>query len=381
MKRKLGLGLAGTMLAILLSVFCGPYWIALEGVFVDWRSKFREPPRLSEKIKTFEVNGENFSAFKLIIAEIIKQGAKTISIYVSDDEFRKNLEWIKKIPKSKTVVSFDGRIINQLVSSIHDSDSLGKESGFNQVSSFVSFLSLREKTSLAKLLTFEKNYFTHSNAYVDVFGKFRKIPLWLEFEKRLIPAFAMNSWIRYLEIENPEIKLLSSRVELTDELSKISIPTDMNSMAMVEMPEEFEESIIKLKEDRNLFVETISKVDVKDKLVFVGFFTSEKRMEEKSLFRVQIGLANSFVKGSFLKEAHKSTVHSLSLILSVLVLILCQSGKGKMSGRGIAVLISSYLIINIVFFNAGLILPILSPILAMIFSVLADRRFNSEEAI
>ncbi len=381
MKRKLGLGLAGTIVAILLSAVFKPYWFALEGSFIDWRFKLKEPSTLSEKIKVFEVGGNLSSSYQAIIKELIRQDAKTISIYISENEFRENLDWLKEVPKSKLVVSVGGRTSERFDVSTHNSDSLGKANGIVQVSSLVNFLSLDKKNTLANLSTLEKKYFAHSNAYIDVFGKLRKIPLWLEYEERLIPAFAMQSWFHYLKVERPEIKLLSSRVELKDKMIEISIPTDMDSMTMFEVPNNLEENTVQVKQNRKSVIETIAKAEVKDKLVFICLFSSDKELEGKKLFKFQIALTNSLLKESFLKEAHKSTVHSLSLILSVLAVIFCSSGKGVKRYLGIIFLTSFYLIISGVFFNASLILPILSPILAMILSVLADRSLTSREAI
>lgn len=380
MKRKLGVGLAGTILAILLSVVLGSYWIALEGVFLDWRLKLKKPIQLSKKIKVFEVNEQNQSTCKAIIEELFKQGAKTISIYTSEDELRKNLEWIQEIPKSKTVMSAGGQTIKRLLYS-DDSYSLGMKTGFIKVSSLVDFLSMGAKKTLVESPTFEQMYFTHSNVHVDHFGKYRKIPLWVESEKRLIPSFALNSWFHYLDIENPKIKLLSSRVEIKDELVELAVPTDLNGMAMIEAPEDFELSIIQLGNNKRPVVETVSEADVKNKLASVGFFASDNELNEKSLFRVQVGLLNSLLEKSFLKEAHKSTVHSLSLILSILAIIFCRKNKGMVNGLSLAILISSYLVINIMFFRMGLILPVLSPVFAMVFSVLADRMFSSNKMI
>jgi hypothetical protein len=381
MKRKLGLAFAGTMVAILLSAIFQPYWLALEGSFIDWRFKLKEPSKFSEKIKVFEIYGNLFSSYGLIIKELIKQDAKTISIFIPENDFKENLDWLKEFPKSKLVVSVGGRIIERLDESIHDSDSLGKANGIVEVSSLVNFLSLGKKNTLANFSVFEKEVFSHSSAYKDSFGKLRKIPLWLESGQQLIPAFALRSWFHYLKVKDPEIKILSSRMKLKDKSVEISIPTDMNNMTMVEMPKAFEENIVQLKGNSESVVETISNADVKDKLVFVGFFTSDKELKDKNPFRFQIALANSFLKESFLKEAHKSTVHSLSLALSILAVMFFGLGRGMKKYLGIVFLTSFYLIINLMLFNSSLILPILSPILAMTFSILADRSLSPEEVI
>jgi hypothetical protein len=381
MKRKLGLGLAGTMVAILLSVIFQPYWFALEGRFIDWRFKLKEPSKFSGKIKAFEVDGNLSLSYETIIKELIKQDAKTISIYIPENELKENLGWLKETPKSKLVLSVGGRRIGRLAESIHDSYSLGKASGIVEVSSLVNFLSLGKINRLASLPVFEKKIYSHSSAYMDAFGKLRKIPLWLESEQQLIPAFAIRSWFHYLKVENPEIKILSSRMKLKHKLVEISIPTDMNSMAMVEIPKAFGETIIQIKGNLESGVEIISNADVKNKLVFVGFFPSNRDLEDKNLFRFQIALANSFLKKSFLKEAHKSTVHSLSLVLSILAVVFFGFGKRIKRCLGIIFLTSFYLIMNVVLFNSSLILPILSPILAMMLSVLAERSLKPEEAI
>jgi len=381
MKRKLLLGLAGTMVAILMSAIFQPYWLALEGIFIDWRFKLKEPSKFSEKIKVFEIDRSLFLSYESIVNELIKQDAKTISIYIPENKFKESFDWLKKIPMSKLIVSVGGQTIERLDESMHDSESLGKANGIVEVSSLVNFLSLGKKYIPANVPTFEKEIFSHANAYMDIFGKLRKIPLWLESEQKLIPAFAMRSWFHYLKVNNPEIKLLSSRMKLKDKSMERSIPTDMNSMAMVEMPKALEETIIQLKEKSESVVEAISNANVKDRLVFVGFFSSDRELEDKNLFRFQLALANSFLKESFLKEAHKSTVHSLSLVLSVLTVILFGWGKGVKRYLGLVFLTLFYLIINIIFFNSSLILPILSPILAMTFSVLASRSLKLEETI
>jgi hypothetical protein len=381
MKRKLGLALTGTMVAILLSAIFQPYWLALEGSFIDWRYKLKESAKFSEKIKVFEIDGNLFLSYGSLIKELIKQDAKTISIYIPENKYKENLDWLKKVPKSKLVVSVGGRVIERLEESIHDSGSLGKVNGIVEVSSLVNFLSIGKKNTLEKFPVFEKEIFSHSNAYMDTFGKLRKIPLWLESGEQLIPAFAMRSWFHYLEIKDPEIKILSSRMKLKDKSVEVSIPTDMNNMAMVEIPKAFEENIFQLKENSESVVEIISNADVKGKLVFVGFFSSDKELKDKKSFRFQIALANSFLKESFLKEAHKSTVHSLSLVLSILAVVFFGLGRGMKRYLGIILLTSFYLLINLMLFSSSLILPILSPILAMTFSVLAERSLSPEEVI
>jgi hypothetical protein len=381
MKRKLGLALAGTMVAILLSAIFQPYWFALEGSFIDWRFKLKEPSKFSEKIKIFEIDENLFLSYSSIIKELIKKDAKTISIYIPENEFKGNLDWLKEIPKSKLVVSVGGRIIERLDESTHDSDSLGKSNGIVEVSSLVNFLSLGKKNTLANFPVFEKEVISHSSAYMDTFGKFRKIPLWLESGQKLIPAFAMQSWFHYLKVKDPEIKILSSRMKLKAKSVEVSVPTDMNGMAMVEMPKAFGETIVQLKGNSKSVVETISSSDVKDKLVFVGFFSSGRELNDKDPFRFQMALANSFFKKSFLKEAHKSTVHSLSLVLSILAVMFFGLGRGIKRYFGIFFLTLFYLIINVALFNSSLILPILSPILAMMLSVLAERSLRPEEVI
>jgi hypothetical protein len=384
MKRKFVVGLGGTIVAILLSAVFGPYWFALEGVLTDWRFKLKEPPQLSKKIKIFKIDVKSFQRkndqkkivfYDSLVKELINQGARTVSISISEDGYGNNLEWLKKNPKIRVVLSIRQPTFNRLNEMEGDRDSLGKASGFVQVSSFVNFLSLGQKSMLVKGITLEKDHLTHSRVYADVFGKVRKIPLWVESGKKLIPAFAMESWLSHLNVENPEIKILSSRVELNDEVVKASIPTDMNVMTLIEVPKGFEETILQAKEDQKSISEIVSKVGVKDNLVFVSFYASDKVLEERDSFISQVALTNSLLQESFLKEAHKSTVHSLSLLLSFLAVVFVSSSKGKKKYLGIVFLTSSYLLINILFFNRGLILPILLPVMAMMLSALAEGRF------
>ena len=114
--------------------------------------------------------------------------------------------------------------------------------------------------------------------------------------------------------------------------------------------------------------------------MYFGFFDSNKGSEYRKLFGFHIALASSLIKEFFLKEAHKSTVHSLSLVLSILAVIFCGLSEGINRYLGIIFLTSSYLVINILLFNAGLIFPILSPIVAIIFGVLLEKKFCNKTA-
>ena len=173
-------------------------------------------------------------------------------------------------------------------------------------------------------------------------------------------------------------EISSSRVKLKGESLSLSIPTDQNVMGMVEalqkMDMHLQSDLLKLNED-------ISRTDVRNKLVFVGIFNSETREEEKIAFKYQIALANSLMQESFLKEAHKSTVHSLSLALGILVAVLVNPKKRAKSYVVLVFLVAAYLIANIMCFNSDLILPLLSPISAMALSAIGVGRFYSEKAI
>ncbi|GEM_PF-5178321 len=388
MKRKFGVGLGGTIVAILLSAVLGPYWFALEGVLTDWRFKLKEPPKLSKKIKIFKIDVKSFQRnneqkkivlYDSIVKELINQGARTVSLFISENEYRDNMEWLKKNPNTRVVVGIREPKFNQLNEMKGDEDSLGKASGFVQVSPFVNFLSLDQKSILVNEITLEKDHLTHSRVYADVFGKFRKIPLWIESGKKLIPALALQSWLSHLNVEKPEIKILSSRVELNGGVVNVSIPTDMNVMTLIEIPKGFDETILQAKEDEKSIADFVSKADVKDKLVFVVADASDSKFEENDLLKSQIALTNSLLQGSFLKEAHKSTVHSISLFLSFLAVVFVSSSNSEKKFLGIVFLTFSYLLINIIFFRKGLILPILLPMLTIILSVLIERRLNSEK--
>jgi hypothetical protein len=383
MKQKIWLGVAGAMTAILLSSIFVPYWFAIEGVFTDIRLKLKSPATLSQKIKVFSVvqnkikeegNSKKPFEYKSLYKKLIKQGAKAVAVYDTDDISKIEMEWLQESSPLKLVRSMEGTLEGEWIKTDLDNIALGEKNGFTKISSWVYFLSKK----IIEWPVSITEYSAHANVYSDVFGAPRKIPLWLESNEKLVPAFGFQAWKQYLAPNVLEIEVLSSRVKLKGKSLNLSIPTDQNVMGVVEALQKID---MRLQSNLLKLNEAISKTDVIDKLVLVGVFNSETREEEKIAFNYQIALANSLVQGSFLKEAHKSTVHSLSLVLGLLAAALVNLKNRAKSYIVMVFQIATYLVINILCFNAGLILPTLTPILSIVLSVIAVGKFHPEQAI
>ncbi|MFH1621836.1 MAG: CHASE2 domain-containing protein [Candidatus Omnitrophota bacterium] len=187
------------------------------------------------------------------------------------------------------------------------------------------------KISGEPLFKDSSNFAGHINTFVDSDGKIRRIPLFIEYNSRLIPQLALNTACKYLGLNIEKVSFRKREVIIND---KINIPVSFENALLINFPSDWKSSFTHLsyfeilKSYKDFKEGKSPKIDLnilKDKVCIIGLTasgTSDVRAipleSSYPLVGVQASVFNSIIQSKFIKEIPPI----FSAIISLLVFFL-----------------------------------------------------------
>jgi len=218
----------------------------------------------------------------------------------------------------------------------------------------------------------------------DIDGVIRRVPLLVRYKGTLLPALGLQAVLNYLDISFANVEVSRSSILLKevrlpgeDQSIDIRIPVDSKGQMLINYAGRWEDTF-----KHASFASVLSEEpanngeDLTGKLVLVSNTLSGHDIKSIPLEKdypgsgIHANIVNTILTRSFLKQSHHSTNHTLILLLSLGTALIFGRRNYFLHAAGILLLAGSYVAFGVWAFHAGIVLPMLSPILSIFITAL-----------
>lgn len=237
----------------------------------------------------------------------------------------------------------------------------------------------------------------HIAANRDRDGVVRRVPLLVRYGDRLVPALAFQAVMVYLEVAASSLEIGRKYILLKqakfpdrDKTVDIRIPIDAKGQMLVNFAGRWEETF-----KHASFASVLSGdageegEDLSGKLALVSNVLSGHDIKPVPVEKdypgsgIHANIINTILTRNFLKETHVSFNHSLIVLLCLAASSIFRLRNSLLETGLLAGLLGAYAAGNIFLFHAGHVLPLFTPLLAIVLTALlsAIYRANAEQKI
>ncbi|MEO2044810.1 MAG: sigma 54-interacting transcriptional regulator [Nitrospinaceae bacterium] len=365
-------GLAGAVLTILISSLFAGLLQEWEWKTQDMRFKWRGSIATDSSLIMIDANDSSAEVYgrwpwkrsvhaKLI--ELLKNSnVKTIAY---DVLFAKPVDPAEDAALIKATRSYEP-LIFPMVSGLTDTPSI-QPSPENPLDKDYWFAS----DIVFPMKSLKVDHLGHIAANRDADGVIRRVPLLIHLDDKKMPSLAFQAVLKYLDLSLSSIKVSKHWITLPTHPEETRIPIDEKGQLLINYAGRWQETF-----EHASFASVLSKQfgnieNLAGKLILVANTMTGTDIKSIPFEKdypgagVHANIINTILTKNFLKETHKSTNHTLILMLCIGAAFLFKGRNYLIQTGTVFGLVLAYSTTVFLLFSSGIVLPLVTPVMGI----------------
>ncbi|MFQ5672495.1 MAG: sigma 54-interacting transcriptional regulator [Nitrospinales bacterium] len=407
MKKQLLLGLGGALIAIVLAAGLDDLFRSWELKTYDFRLRLRGAIETAPALVMVDADDAaaarygrwpwDRSVHAAMIDFLNSRGAGVIAydiLFARPDDHNSDLALVGAVKSAGNVIFPAAVSLSESADTVGArADGLSLKNGISSSPAAADFFAVGDAILPLPQLALEAGALGHIAANRDADGVVRRVPLLVRYGGELMPSLALQAVLNYLSVPASGVGVVKGYIILerarfpeTGESVDLRIPIDDKGQMLINYAGRWTETF-KHASFASVLADGPSDrgEDLRGRLVLVSNTLSGHDIKPIPIEKdfpgggIHANIINTLLTRNFLRETHKSTDHTLILLLCLATAAVF-GRRSYFSQAGLFLsLAAGYPAVNLALFNAGWVAPLFTPLFAMALTALLVSVYRTEE--